>query len=106
MTSSMALRPPQPSATIPASPIPVPPIQPASPPVPVDIAGLKIAVPPLATPTNVVNGARDQEAQHLRRIRELEEELRVVRADNEKQVCISGRSRAASCILTMNPSGL
>ncbi|KIP04757.1 hypothetical protein PHLGIDRAFT_129299 [Phlebiopsis gigantea 11061_1 CR5-6] len=85
MASSMALRPPQPPAATPTSPIPVPPVLPAPPPMPVDIAGLKIAVSPLTPPANVANGARDQEAQHLRRIRELEEELRVVRVDNEKQ---------------------
>lgn len=69
---------------------------------PVDIAGLKIAVPPLTPPANVANGARDQEAQHLRRIRELEEELRVVRVDNEKQVRTAIHQGAALCVLTLH----
>ncbi len=32
------------------------------------------------------SGGRDREAQFLRRIRELEEEVRLVRVENDKQV--------------------
>lgn len=83
MTSSMALRPPQPSA------VPVPPVTalPTPPAASVDIGALKINVPPPVVPSAAVaNAGRDQEAQLVRRVRELEEEVRVVRAENEKQV--------------------
>lgn len=56
---------------------------------PVDIASLNINVPPVPPPVavlNPVNPGRDREAQLVRRVRELEEEVRVVRIENEKQV--------------------
>lgn len=55
-----------------------------TPPAPIpDIASLNINVPPVPAG----NPGRDREAQLLRRIRELEDENRAVRAENEKQVC-------------------
>lgn len=68
MTSSMAARPGQP---------------------PADITSLTINTPPMASPVPAVNpsGGRDREAQLLKRIRDLEEEVRAVRIENEKQVC-------------------
>lgn len=51
---------------------------------PVDLNALNLNLP--AAPVTALNAGREREAQHLRRIRELEEELRVVRRDNEKQV--------------------
>lgn len=50
---------------------------------PVDLNALNLNLP--AAPVTALNAGREREAQHLRRIRELEEELRVVRRDNEKQ---------------------
>ncbi|KAL4251635.1 hypothetical protein ABKN59_003795 [Abortiporus biennis] len=61
MTSSLALRPP------------------------VDLASLNINTAPVPPPVPVLNPSRDREAQHLRRIRELEDELRNARIENEKQ---------------------
>ena len=77
----MALRPPVPL---------VPPIVPlpTSLAAPVDIATLKINVPPAVPPAPPANAGRDQDAQLLRRVRELEEEVRIVRAENEKQVSV------------------
>ena len=54
-------------------------------PSPADISALNMNVPPVAPPP-LPNIGRDREAQLLRRIRELEDELRGVRAENEKQV--------------------
>ena len=51
----------------------------------VDLTAFNINVPP---PVSALNAGRDREAQHLRRIRELEEELRTVRIDNDKQVSL------------------
>ena len=42
-------------------------------------------VPPIAPP-NLANG---REAQYLRRVKELEEEVRNLRNENEKNVCLS-----------------
>lgn len=66
MTSSMATRPGQ---------------------VPVDLANLNINTPPMSAPATAVSHVvpRDREAQLLKRIRELEEEVRSVRIENEKQ---------------------
>ncbi len=63
---------------------PAPPGQPQ-----VDIASLNINVPmPPAVPAPVaaLNAGRDRDPQLVRRIRELEEEVRNLRAENEKQV--------------------
>jgi hypothetical protein len=87
----MALRPQQsPSAaTVPAAPpaqaTPVPPAPLPTPPVVPDIAALKINVP-VSPPAATANIGRDQEAQLLRRVRELEEEVRMMRVENEKHV--------------------
>lgn len=56
-------------------------------PLPVDIAALNSNVPPVVPPPPT-NPGRDREAQLLRRVRELEDELRGVRTENEKQVRI------------------
>ncbi|KII88963.1 hypothetical protein PLICRDRAFT_53460 [Plicaturopsis crispa FD-325 SS-3] len=53
------------------------------PPVPIDFGSINIGAPPVPSPLNL--GTRDRETQLLRRIRELEDELRNVRVDNEKQ---------------------
>lgn len=55
----------------------------------IDFSALNINVPPVPTPMAPLNPVRDREVpQLLRRIRELEEELRNVKSDNEKQVCL------------------
>ncbi|KAH8107203.1 hypothetical protein BXZ70DRAFT_282945 [Cristinia sonorae] len=66
MTSSMAARPGQP---------------------PVDLATLNISTPPIPAPVAALNPGinRDREAQLLKRIKDLEEEVRAVRVENEKQ---------------------
>lgn len=71
MSSSMAIRPPV-----------VPPV---------DLAALTINPPPVPAPVAALNPSRDREAQLLRRIRELEDDLRVARVENEKQVSPSMR---------------
>jgi len=53
----------------------------------VDLSALNINLPAVPTPMTALNVGRDREAQFLSRIRELEEEVRNVRAENEKQVC-------------------
>ena len=56
---------------------------------PVDIASLNIKVPvPSPAPAHVapVNAGRDRDPQLVRRVRELEEEVRNLRNENEKQV--------------------
>ncbi|KAJ3556643.1 hypothetical protein NM688_g1918 [Phlebia brevispora] len=86
MTSSMALRPPA-APPLPA-PVPIPALAQIS---PVEIPGLTINVPPPPPPPTAVSpgpGRERNEAQLLRRVRELEEELRTVRAENEKQRAI------------------
>ncbi len=86
MSSSMALRPPQPmtlGAPSPAGSPAIPgPLPTPTAPIP-DIAALNINVPP---PPPAGNHGRDREAQLLRRIRELEDENRAIRVENEKQV--------------------
>jgi len=47
----------------------------------------------LATAGPSVTGGRDREAQFLRRIRELEEEVRSVRSENEKQKAMIAKFR-------------
>lgn len=54
--------------------------------VPIDLASLNLNVPPPVAALSPVNLGRDREAQLVRRVRELEEELRAVRVENEKQV--------------------
>lgn len=54
---------------------------------PMDFSGLNLNVPPVPPPIPPLNPVRDREVpQLLHRVRELEEELRTVKADNEKQV--------------------
>ena len=87
----MALRPqqtPPATAALPALAPQAPPVSSAPLPTPPDIpdiAGLKINVP-MSPPAATTNVGRDQEAQLLRRVRELEEEVRLMRVDNEKHV--------------------
>ncbi|KAI0078186.1 hypothetical protein K474DRAFT_1660848 [Panus rudis PR-1116 ss-1] len=69
MTSSMALRQPPPPVDLASLTINPPPV-----PVPV----------PIPSPAPIVNPGRDKEAQLLKRVRELEEELRAARIENEK----------------------
>lgn len=52
----------------------------------VDLSTLNINVPSVPTPMAALNAGRDREAQLLRRIRDLEEELRAARVENDKQV--------------------
>ncbi|KIM60600.1 hypothetical protein SCLCIDRAFT_26481 [Scleroderma citrinum Foug A] len=59
----------------------------------VDLSGFNINVPAVPAPVTALNAGRDREAQHLRRIRELEEELRTVRMDNDKQKIMIARFR-------------
>jgi hypothetical protein len=51
----------------------------------IDFNALNINIPPVPAPVAALNPGRDRESQLLRRVRELEEEVRVVRAENEKQ---------------------
>ncbi|TFK90928.1 hypothetical protein K466DRAFT_563225 [Polyporus arcularius HHB13444] len=70
---------------------PAPPGQPQ-----VDIASLNINVPmPPAVPAPVaaLNAGRDRDPQLVRRVRELEEEVRNLRAENEKQKAMIVRFR-------------
>jgi hypothetical protein len=52
----------------------------------VDLSALNINIPAVPTPVTALNVGRDRETQLLSRIRELEEEVRNVRTENEKQV--------------------
>jgi len=52
----------------------------------VDLGALNINLPSVPTPMAALNAGRDREVQLLRRIRDLEEELRVTRGENDKQV--------------------
>ena len=52
---------------------------------PIDLSGLNIN-PPVLPPVVGLNPGRDREAQLMRRVRQLEEELRVEKEENEKQV--------------------
>ncbi|KAH7916013.1 hypothetical protein BJ138DRAFT_1140485 [Hygrophoropsis aurantiaca] len=59
----------------------------------VDLGALNINIPSVPTPMTALNAGRDREAQLLRRIRELEEEARAVRTENEKQKAMIARFR-------------
>ncbi len=83
MSSSVAIRPPAPS--------------------PVDLASLTITTPPVPAPVAVLNPTRDREAQLVRRVRELEDELRVARVENEKQVCRKFSSPPFSLFVETSP---
>jgi hypothetical protein len=52
----------------------------------VDLSALNINFPAVPAPVTALNVGRDREAQLLSRIRELEEDVRVVRVENDKQV--------------------
>lgn len=52
----------------------------------VDRSTLNINIPTVPAPMAAHNTGRDRETQLLRRIRDLEEDLRVTRAENDKQV--------------------
>ncbi|CCM02892.1 uncharacterized protein FIBRA_05006 [Fibroporia radiculosa] len=72
------------------------PRQPQSQPQPptVDLASLNISVSPVPLgPVNPVNPARERESQLVRRVRELEEDVRVLRVENEKQKAMIVRFR-------------
>lgn len=74
------------SSSVLPRPVPAPgaPVQP-----PVDIASLNINVPvppPVPAPVAALNGGRERDPQLVRRVRELEEEVRNLRTENEKQV--------------------
>lgn len=57
---------------------------------PLDFSSLNINVPAVPAPIAPLNPVRDREVpQLLRRVRELEEEVRTVKSDNEKQVCLT-----------------
>ncbi|EKM55682.1 uncharacterized protein PHACADRAFT_256475 [Phanerochaete carnosa HHB-10118-sp] len=94
MVSSMALRPPQTPTIAGLAPSPVAPVV-ATPPAAVvpDIAGLKISVPPVSPSVAIAAAGRDQEAQLLRRVRELEEEIRLLRVENEKNKAMIAKYR-------------
>ncbi|EGN95994.1 hypothetical protein SERLA73DRAFT_185466 [Serpula lacrymans var. lacrymans S7.3] len=62
----------------------------------VDLSSLNINLPVVPSPMTALNTGRDREAQLLRRIRELEEEVRLVRTDNDKQVGFN-RFRFSPC---------
>lgn len=87
MSSSMAIRPQQSPLVISPSVVPSAPTPPPSAALPVDFATLNINGPSVVPPPPS-NSGRDRESQLLRRVRELEDELRIVRAENEKQVRI------------------
>jgi hypothetical protein len=59
----------------------------------VDLSTLNINVPSVPTPMAALNAGRDREAQLSRRIRDLEEELRVARVENDKQKVMIARFR-------------
>jgi len=60
---------------------------------PADLSALNLNLPTVPTPITPGNAGRDREAQLLRRIRELEEEVRAVRTENEKQKVMIARFR-------------
>ncbi|KAI0361877.1 hypothetical protein OH77DRAFT_1416053 [Trametes cingulata] len=64
--------------------------RPAQPPAPVDIAALNINVP---SPVPAPIPPRERDPQLVRRVRELEEEVRTLRAENEKQQAMIVRFR-------------
>lgn len=51
-----------------------------------DLGALNINIPSVPAPMAALNAGRDRETQLLRRIRDLEEELRIARVENDKQV--------------------
>ncbi len=51
-----------------------------------DLASLNLNLVPPPPPVVPINTNRDREAQLSRRVKELEEELRTMRVENEKQV--------------------
>lgn len=55
----------------------------------IDLTSLNINVPPVPPPVAALNPGhpgRDRETQLVRRVRELEEEVRTLKVENEKQV--------------------
>jgi hypothetical protein len=65
-----------------------------------DFSSLNINVPPVPTPIAPLNPVRDREVpQLLRRVRELEEEVRNVKSENEKQVCFFCSCIFNECLL-------
>ena len=73
----------------------------------VDIASLNINVPvPPAVPAPVaaLNAGRDRDPQLVRRVRELEDEVRNLRAENEKQVCQSSLCAPTGLMMMTCPS--
>ncbi|KAI0637188.1 hypothetical protein C8Q77DRAFT_552531 [Trametes polyzona] len=64
------------------------------PPAAVDIPALNINVPsPVPSPVAPLNAGRERDPQLVRRVRELEEEVRTLRAENEKQKAMIVRFR-------------
>ncbi|KIK93504.1 hypothetical protein PAXRUDRAFT_828896 [Paxillus rubicundulus Ve08.2h10] len=59
----------------------------------VDLTALNINIPTVPAPMAALTAGRDREAQLLRRIRDLEEELRTVRTENDKQKVMVARFR-------------
>ncbi|KAG9318420.1 hypothetical protein JVU11DRAFT_511 [Chiua virens] len=59
----------------------------------VDFSAININIPSVPAPMAALNAGRDREAQLLRRIRDLEEELRVARVENDKQKVMIARFR-------------
>lgn len=58
---------------------------------PVDLTALTITPPPVPAAVAALNPqVREQETKLLRRIRELEEDLRLAKVENEKQVGFNG----------------
>jgi hypothetical protein len=53
-----------------------------------DLASLNLNLVPAPPPVVPISTNRDREAQLSRRVKELEEELRGMRVENEKQVCV------------------
>lgn len=88
MTSSMALRPPAAPSAPPLPPVSAPtPLAPVAPLDLVSLANINVPPPPLLPTARSPGPGRDRnDAQLVRRVRELEDELRSVRAENEKQV--------------------
>ena len=53
-----------------------------------DLGSLNLNLVPAPPPVVPISTNRDREAQLSRRVKELEEELRGMRVENEKQVCV------------------
>lgn len=60
--------------------------QPQRPGAKMDFSAMNINIPSVPAPISPLNPVRDREAQLLRRVRELEEESRNLKSENEKQV--------------------